>query len=80
MDRLLECATPRSFACRENRISVFLYDWRLDGREVLFEAISRDSVLSSISLSLFNVIHVFTEILVHLSPGSDPTFPVERRL
>ena len=63
MDRLLVSVTHRYFACKENRISVspmwMEVGWGF-GREVLLETMSRHSVLSSFSLSLFDVIHVFT--------------------
>ena len=53
----------RIFACKQNRISVspmwMEAGWGF-GREALFETMSRHSVLWSFSLSLFDVIHVFT--------------------
>ena len=69
MDRLLE-RLPRLFACKKNRISVYHVwmevGWGF-GREVLFEAMIRHSVLSLFSLSLFDVIHVFTsEMQCHM--------------
>ena len=50
------------FAWEEKGISVFpgLEIGGEFGKCVLFDAISRDSVLSSLSLSLLAVIHVFT--------------------
>jgi len=63
MDRLLASVTLRFFACKQNRIAVspmwMEVGWEF-GREVLFETMSRHSVLSPFSLSLFDVVHVFT--------------------
>ena len=74
MDRLLVSVTPRFFACKENRISVspmrMEVGWGF-GREVLFETMSRHSVLSSFSLSLFDVIHVFTSEMQSCMPWTE---------
>ena len=74
MDRLLVSVTPRFFACKENRISVspmwMEVGWGF-GREVLFETRSRHSVLSSFSLSLFDVIHVFTSEMQSCMPWTE---------
>ena len=74
MDRLLVNVTSRYFACKENRISVTPM-WMEVGwgfwREVLFETMSRHSVLSSFSLSLFDVIHVFTSEMQSCMPWTE---------
>lgn len=51
---------------RKTEYQHLLCEWRLDGilereiKRILFDAASRDFVLSSLSLSLLAVIHVFT--------------------
>ena len=70
---VIECHAQIFCLQGKQNISVFYSNagWWGFGREVLFETMSRHSVLSSFSLSLFDVIHVFTSEMQSCMPWTE---------
>ena len=73
-EQIVSVLRPDFFlSARKTKYQYLLCEWRLgEGLgEVLFETMSRHSVLSAFSLSLFDVIHVFTSEMQSCMPWTE---------